>query len=103
MLSYNKEVIKALYNANATRTLTLIVLDIKQGSNISKSEKNVILEDIQKLKMSNKWMYEKEEQLLTEYQENIKKKKSINMLTSRDKDLYNLKRLEKLKEYDFTL
>lgn len=103
MLSYNKEVIKALYNANATRTLTLIVLDIKQGSNISKSEKNVILEDIQKLKMSNKWMYEKEEQLLTEYQENIKKKKSINMLTPRDKDLYNLKRLEKLKDYDFTL
>lgn len=103
MLSYNKEVIKALYNANATRTLTLIVLDIKQGSNISKSEKNVILEDIQKLKISNKWMYEKEEQLLIDYQENIKKKKSINMLNARDRDLYNKKRLEKLKEYDFTL
>lgn len=103
MLGYNKSVINALYTANPTRTLTLLVLNIKQGANISKSDKNVIVEEIQKFKMSNKWVYEIEEKLLIDYKENIKKKKSINMLNARDRDLYNKKRLEKIKEYDFTL
>lgn len=104
MLCYSKDVIKALYNADKTRTVTLLVLDLKQGNhNISKVKKGLIIADIQKLKLSNKWSYETEEQLLKEYQNKLKKKKAIEGLSPKDRDLYNLKRLEKLRDYNFTL
>lgn len=103
MLEYNKETIETLYNINKASVLTNIVLDIKKGLEISPEGRALVLNKITELKSLNDWDYETEERLLQMYKRQVNNKTHLEVLSPKDKDFYNKERLNKLKEYDFSL
>lgn len=106
MLIYDREIIELFYQMDKTRTLMEIVLDIKNGYQITKEGKKKILEAIDSLKKSNEWDYATEVELLKQYKHKEEEKKAISKLSLKDRELYNKKSSEKiaklLEEYDFT-
>lgn len=103
MLEYNRETIDILYSINNTHVLTIIILDIKKGLEISPDGKTLVLNKIKELKTLNDWDYEEEERLIHMYQKHINNKIHLEALSTKYRAFYNKERLNKLKEFDFSL
>ena len=103
MLEYNRETIDTLYSINKANVLTGIILDIKNGLEISPEGRALVLNKITELKALNDWDYETEERLLQMYKRQVNTKTHLEALSPKDKAFYNREITKRLKEYDFSL
>ena len=100
----DKEEIDLFYKIDATNTLMELLLSIKyRYPDTSEDVKKVIIDKITELKSIGQWSDAMEQYTIKEFVKKLEKKEMINNLSPQEQLIYKNRKIETLKEYDFTL
>lgn len=101
--AYSRKIKQCLYDVDKTRFMVLAILDIREGADVSASDREAIINHVKELKRENLWDEVTEQTTLAIEQLKAEKRDAVECLTAKDKALYNNKRKNKLELYDWEL